>query len=166
MGILSKIFGTGGFENDPIPQLQTILPPAVMQKIQTGQLPVLQSDKLILKRGEICHFVDISAVITDRRHYQSCRRGSSVRIAKGWTVHTGGTTSVPITTAEVTRGIFYITNQRIVFVAKRHGFSQKLSALTAVTPYSNGLDLQFGSKTYHIVLPDGGIAKTVIDLLT
>lgn len=166
MGILSKIFGTGGYENDPIPQLVSVLPAAAVLKIQAGKLPVLQSDKLILKRGEICHFVDVSAVITDRRHYQSRRRGSSVRIAKGWTVHTGGTTSVPVTTAEVTRGGFYITNQRIVFVAKKHGFSQKLSALTAVTPYGNGLSLQFGSKTYQVVLPNGGIAKTVIDLLT
>ena len=166
MGILSKIFGTGGFENDPIPRLQTILPVAAVQKIQLGKLPVLQVDKLILKNGELCHFVDVGAIITDRKHYQSRRSGSSVRIAKGWTVHTGGTTSVPVTTAEVTQGIFYITNQRIVFVAKKHGFSQRLSFLTAVTPYSNGLDLQFGSKTYHIILPDGGIAKIVIDFLT
>lgn len=166
MGILSKIFGTGGFENDPIPRLQTILPVAAVQKIQLGKLPVLQVDKLILKNGELCHFVDVSAIITDRRHYQSRRRGSSVRIAKGWTVHTGGTTSVPVTTAEVTQGIFYITNKRIVFVSKRHGFSQKIEALTAIVPYSNGVELQFGGKTYSIVLPDGSIAKAVIELLT
>lgn len=166
MGFFSKIFGTGGFENDPIPQLQTILPFAAMQKIQSGNLPVLQVDKLILKNGELCHFVDVGAIITDRKHYQSRRRGSSVRIAKGWTVHTGSSTSIPVTTAEVTRGVFYITNQRIVFVAKRHGFSQKLEALTAIVPYNNGVELQFGGKTYPIVLPDGGIAKTVIELLT
>ncbi len=165
MGILSKIFGTGGFENDPVPQLMTILPTAAVHKIQTGVLPVLQSDKLVLKHGETCHFIDVSAVITERRHYQSRRRGSSVHMARGWTIHTGSTTSVPVTTAEVTRGIFYITNRRIVFVAKRHGFSHNLSALTAVTPYSNGLDLQFGNKTHQVVLPCGDIAKAVIDLL-
>lgn len=165
MGILSKTFGTGGFENDPIPQLVSVLPAAAVLKIQAGQLPVLQSDKLILKRGEICHFIDVSASITDRRHYQSRRRGSSVHMARGWTIHTGSTTSVPVTTSEVTQGIFYITNRRIVFVAKKHGFSQNLTALTAVTPYTNGMDLQFGNKTHRIVLPDGGIAKTVIDLL-
>lgn len=166
MGFFSKIFGTGGFENDPIPQLQTILPFVAVQKIQSGNLPVLQVDKLILKSGEICHFVDVGAIITDRKHYQSRRRGSSVRIAKGWAVHTGSSTSIPVTTAEVTRGVFYITNQRIVFVAKRHGFSQKLETLTAIVPYNNGVELQFGGKTYPIVLPDGGIAKTVIELLT
>ena len=166
MGILSKIFGMGEFENDPIPQLMTILPVAAVHKIQAGRLPVLQSDKLILKRGEICHYVDVSAIITDRRHYQSRRRGSSVHMARGWTIHTGSTTSVPVTTAEVTQGVFYITNRRIVFVAKKHGFSQKLAALTAITPYSNGLDLQFGNKTHRIVLPDGYIAKAVLDLLT
>ena len=166
MGILSKIFGTGGFKNDPIPQLQTILPVSAIQKVQTGKLPVLQIDNLILKKGEVCHFVDVGAIITDRKHYQSRRRGSSVLIAKGWTIHTGSSTSIPVTTAEVTRGVFYITNRRIIFVAKRHGFSQKIEALTAIVPHSNGIELQFGGKTYPIVLPDGSIAKTVIELLT
>ncbi len=165
MGILSKIFGTGGYADDPIPRLQTILPAAAISKIQAGRLPALQSDKLILKNGEVCHYADVGAVISDRRHYRSGGRGASVNIAKGWTVHTGSRESVPVVTAEVTRGICFITNRRIVFVAKRHGFSKKITDLTAVLSYTDGLDLQFGNKTYRVVLPDGNIAKTVINLL-
>ena len=166
MGILSKIFGTGGFENDPIPQLQSILPAVVIAKIHGGKLPVLQSDKLILKRGELCHFVDVAAVITDRKHYQSRRRGSSVSMARGWVIHTGSTTSVPVITGEVTNGIFYITNKRIVFVASKHGFSHAVGSLTAITYYNNGLALQFSGKTHRVILPDAFTAKKVIDLLT
>lgn len=166
MSVLSKIFGTGGFENDPIPQLQSILPAAAIAKIHSGKLPVLQSDKLILKKGELCHFVDVAAIITDRKHYQSRRRGSSVSVARGWVIHTGSTTSVPVTTGEVTKGIFYITNKRIVFVASRHGFSHVISSLTAVTDYNNGLELQFSGKTHRVILPDAFTSKKVINLLT
>ena len=166
MGILSKIFGTGGFENDPIPQQQSILPAAAIAKIYGGKLPVLQSDKPILKRGELCHFVDVAAIVTDRKHYQSRRRGSSVSVARGWVIHTGSTTSVPVTTGEVTRGIFYITNKRIVFVASRHGFAHTIQSLTAVTTYTNGLELQFSGKTHRVILPDAFTARKVIDLLT
>ena len=166
MSIFSRIFGTGGFQNDPIPHLQSILPTAAATKIQGGSLPVLKSDKLILKKGEDCHYVDVGAVITDRKHYQSGRRGASVRVAKGWTVHSGSVTSVPVTTYEVTKGILFITNKRIVFVAQKHGFSQKISSLTAMTLYDDGLVLQINGTAQRIVLPSAFIAKKVIELLT
>ncbi len=165
MGILSKLFGTGGFENDPIPQLNTILPQTVVQTIEAGKLPNLISDKLVLRKGELCHFVDVGAAVTERKHYQSRRRGSSVRIAKGWVLHNGSSTSVPVVTREITRGYLYITNQRIVFVAHKHGFEKRLKQLTAITPYDNGLELQFGDKIYVVALPNGTWAKQVLDQL-
>ena len=52
-----------------------------------------------------------------------------------------------------------------MFVAGKNGFEQKLSKLTAVTEYSNAIELQFGNKTYRVLLPDGCLAKDVLDLI-
>lgn len=37
--------------------------------------------------------------------------------------------------------------------------------LTAITPYSDGLTLQFGSKSYNLLLPDSETANNAINLL-
>ena len=66
---------------------------------------------------------------------------------------------------EYTKGILYFTGRRIVFVARKFGFDQKISKLTAVTPYANGMELQFGNKTFTLLLPDGTIAKAALDLI-
>ena len=41
-----------------IPTVTTILPDAARQEIVAGRLPILNTDKLFLKRGEKIHFID------------------------------------------------------------------------------------------------------------
>ena len=84
---------------------------------------------------------------------------------KGYTAHLGHSESVPISEPEYTKGIFYITNERVIFVAKNHGFDKKIKNLTAITPYTDAIGLQFGSKTYNLLLPDGETPKLVLDML-
>ena len=55
------------------------------------------------------------------------------------------------------RGILYVTNQRIVFQASEKGFDKTYRYLTAVTPYVDACELQFGSKTYNMYVDDGNI---------
>ena len=50
-------------------------------------------------------------------------------------------------------------------MATKNGFDKQIKKITAITPYSNGIDLQYGSKTYSLFLPDGDIAKHVLDLI-
>ena len=149
MGLFSYIFG----KEPPIqpPVLVSILPPQAAQRIYAGMLPNLQADKLILNSGETCHFVDVAAIITEKKHYESRHDGASFRVFKGFTYHTGDTKSVPVVEPEYTKGILYFTGRRIVFVARKFGFDQKISKLTAVTPYTNGMELQFGNKTFTLL---------------
>ena len=50
------------------------------------------------------------------------------------------------------RGILYITNQRIVFQATEWGFDKTYRYLTAITPYSNACELQFGIRSLGVLL--------------
>lgn len=163
MDIISKVMGIVPPEKPPI--LVSIFPQAAAQRIQMGKLPVIQADKLILENGEICHFVDVSALLTIKRRYRTSRAGGSYRISKGFTFHLGNSETVPLIEPEYTKGILYITNQRIIFVANRYGFCHKLKKLTAITPYSDALSLQFGGKSYALLLPAPSIANQAINLL-
>ena len=163
MGIISKIMGIVPPEKPPL--LVSIFPRAAAQRIHQGKLPIIQADKLILERGEVCHFVDVAALLTTKKRYRTSRAGGSYRITKGFTFHLGNSETVPMAEPEYTSGIFYITNQRIVFVANRYGFDLRLKKLTAITLYSDAVSLQFGGKSYAILLPDPDTANLVIKLL-
>lgn len=156
---------TGYVPPETPPVLMSILPSAARTKLTVGQLPILQSNKLILQANEVCHFVDMGAVITQRKRTMGTNSGTSYRIVKGVYGHYGRRQSVPIEENVYTKGIFYITNKRAAFVAQKNGFDCKLANLTAVTPYTNAIMLQFGSKTHTVLLPDGISAYNALSLL-
>ena len=54
MGLFDALFGN----RNQIPTVTTILPDAARQEINAGRLPILNTDKLFLKRGEKIHFID------------------------------------------------------------------------------------------------------------
>lgn len=164
MGIFEKLFGLQPPEQQP-PQLQTILPQLAKSKIASGILPVLQIDKLILTKGEACHFVDVAVIITEKTRYESKRVGGSYHVFGGFTLHTGDSTSIPVADVEYTKGILYFTNKRIILVASKNGFEKGIKRLTAVTPYSDGMELQFGGKAFSLLMPDATTAKRALDLI-
>lgn len=163
MDILSKFFGFIPPERPPT--LISIFPQAAAQRIRSGRLPIIQADKIILGKNEVCHFVDVAALFTTKKRYRSSRHGGSYRITKGFTFHLGNSDTVALDEPEYTKGILYITNTRIIFVANRYGFDQRLNKLTAITPYSDALSLQFGGKSYNLLLPDPSTANMAINLL-
>lgn len=163
MGLLSNILGIVPGETSP--QVTSIFPPAAALRIQSGNLPRIQADKIILGSGEICHFVDVGVAYTTKTRRQSNHMGGSYHIAKGFTAHFGQTQSVPISEPHYTKGVLYITNQRIIFVAQENGFDKKLKTLTAITPYLDGIAFQFGAKSHIILLPDAYTATLALDLL-
>ena len=164
MGLLSFLFG-GGNNQPQKPQIQSIYPQGAVLKLQSGVLPTIQADKIILGKGEACHYVDRAIIVTERKCRQSSHRGGSFRIFSGAYYHVGETDSKPYYEPEFTNGIFYITNKRIVFVAKKNGFDKEIAKLTAITPYSDGIELQYGNKTYRLIVPDGDVPKHVLDLI-
>lgn len=164
MGFFDNLFGNNNIQLQP-PQLQSILPQQAVSKIASGKLPILTSDKLVISKTEKCHYIEVGEILTERTHYESNRVGGSYHVWKGFTIHRGASRSDPVKEPELTKGILFFTNTRIAFVASKNGFDQKINKLTAVTPYTDAIELQFGNKTYRIFLPDGNIAKSVLDLI-
>jgi len=162
MGLLDAIFGN----KNKIPQINSILPVAAKQEIEAGRLPILNTDKLFLKRGERIHYIDkaINLEIKTNKVYRHVGH-SGPGILKGNRYNVG--VAKPIETQELIqhRGILYVTNQRIVFQASEWGFDKTYKYLTAIEPYIDACELQFGNKSYNIIVADGNLLNQVIQLI-
>ena len=168
MGFFDALFGQP--TPPPLPTITSILPAAAVTEIQNARLPQLNTDTVFLKKGEYCHYIDKAILLKDKtkKHYQGKRMGYSVQgLFKGTRVSIGGGTgeSVEEIITEQFKGILYITNKRIIFVAKQNGFDKLYRYLTAVTSYTNALELQYGSTVYCLLVPDGSLANDVIKLI-
>ncbi len=122
-------------------------------------LPIVVSN-IILGEGEDCHYsgtVERRTVTNRVVGHQGGSSGVSIRVAKGVTYRTGGSKGAAIRgdVAEKTPGTLSITSNRIIFTANKGSFDKKLSAITAITPYTNGFEVQIGSNSYQIITMDG-----------
>lgn len=163
MGFIKDLF----FPKTPAtpPLLTSILPHQAVLKIESGILPFIQADKIVLAKGENCHYVEMGAIITEEKHFESKRDGASFRLFDGCYYHAGESRSDPVYEEVYTKGILFITNKRVVFHAPKHSFDQKITKLTAVTPYTNAITMQFGSKIYTVLLPNGELAEKVLSMV-
>jgi hypothetical protein len=169
MGIISDLFGLNRNQAPIPPVMVSVLPSAAITTIRSGMLPQLNTQSLLLEKGELCRFVDKACLVTENTitRYEGNRDGFSVRVIKGLTYHTGRTRINPIREKipVYTPGYLYITDKRIVFVAKENGFEKKVSGVTAVTPYSDAIGIQFGSKTYNLLLPVPDVAVSTLHMV-
>ena len=162
MGLFDALFGN----RNQIPTVTTILPDAARQEIIAGRLPILNTDKLFLKRGEKIHFID-KAINMEQKTVKEFRHvgGSAPGLFEGTRWSSGRGRTVEHTELVQHRGILYITNQRIVFQATEGGFDKTYRYLTAITPYSNACEMQFGNKSYCMVVADGSVVNQVLQLI-
>ena len=149
-----------------IPVVTTIFPDAARQEIAAGRLPILNTDTLFLKRGEKIHFID-KAINLEQKTVKEYRHSgvSTPGLLKGTRWNTGRGRTVEHTELVQHRGILYITNQRIVFQAAEWGFDKTYRYLTAITPYSNACEIQFGNKSYCLIVADGNVVNQVLQLI-
>lgn len=149
------------------PIVTSILPDVAKQEIMRGRLPILNTNKIFLKGGEQCHYIDkaIYEKKTVRKRYVRRNRGYSMPgLFKGTRINIGGgnTDVVDNVQYDTFRGILYITNKRIIFVGDANGFDKKIDDLIALTPYSNCVELQFSKETIKLFVPDGNITHAVL----
>ena len=145
----------------------SILPDVAKQEILSGRLPILNTDKIFLKAGEQCHYIDKAVYEKKRVNKRLVRRGNSYSMPglfKGTRINMGGghTDVVDNVQYDVFRGILYITNQRIIFVGESEGFDKKVDDLIALAPYANCVELQFSKETYKLFVPDGNVTNAVL----
>jgi len=167
MGFFDWLFGQ---PKPNIPQVPSILPDIAKNEIRCGRLPHINADKLFVKRGEICHYADQAMLVVEKTKRVVRTRNNGIStpgLFKGDRYHWGGSTSTidEQTESEYHKGILYITNKRIVFTSKTVGFDKQYRYLSAVKPYSNAIELQYGSTIYSLFVPEGDIAYSVIQML-
>ena len=158
------------FKAPQTPTVQSILPVAAVQEIMHGRLPILNSNKIFLKAGETCHYIDkaIYEKRTVRKRYVRRNNGySAPGLFKGTRINFGGGTTdqVDNVTYHTLRGILYITNRRIIFQGEQEGFTLKVDDLVAITPYSNCVEIQTSKAQYRIFVPNGNVTQAVLQLI-
>lgn len=150
-------------------KIPTKMPIGAVDKIKQGILPIMNTSKLLLKNNELCHYVECAVLLTEKivKHKVGTSSGFNFRICKGITYRVGRFNGVPIEEKieEQTKGILYITNKRIVFIANDNSFDKNHRYLTAVEGFNNGIRLQYGNKKMVLLLADGTIAERVMLLL-
>ncbi len=161
MGFLDDLFGV-----NKIPTVTTILPDAAKQEIMAGRLPILNTDKVFLKRGEKIHYLD-KAINLELKTVKQMRHvgHSGPGILKGNRYNVGVAKPIEHTEWVQHKGILYVTNQRVIFQADEWGFDKMYKYLTAINPYSDACEMQFGSKTYKILVPDGTVLYQALQLI-
>lgn len=158
MGLLDFFFG-----GNTVPTVTSLLPDAAKQEILAGRLPRLNTDSLFLKKGEYCCYIDKAILLVNKtkkvyRHHSTSTPGLFEGNRHSW----GSGQAKEYIETQQFKAILYITNQRIILQCKNQGFDKQFRYLSAVKPYSNGIELQFGNKTYCLVLPDGTIPHEAI----
>ena len=162
MGFFDALLGS----RKQIPVVTTILPEAAKQEILSSRLPILNTDTLFLKKGEKIHFID-KAINLEQKTVKEFRHSgvSAPGLFKGTRWNAGRKQTVEHIDLVQHRGILYITNQRIVFQATQGGFDKAYRYLTAITPYRNACEMQFGNKTYCMIVANGSIVNQVLQLI-
>ena len=158
------------FNQPATPVVSSILPAAAKQEIMGGRLPILNTDKVFLKVGEQCHYIEkviYEKRITKKRYVRKRTGYSMPGLFKGHRVNLGGghTDVVDNIAYDMIRGILYITNKRIIFVGEQEGFNLKVDDLIAITPYNNCVELQYSKDIYKLFVPDGAITNAVLQLI-
>ena len=156
------------FKTQPsAPTIISILPDAAKREIMSGRLPILNTDKVFLKAGEQCHYIDKAIYEKKKVNKRMVHKGNSYSMPgffKGTRINVGrgNTDVVDNIQYEVFRGILYITNKRIIFVGESEGFDKKVDDLIAITPYTNCVELQFSKANYKLFVPDGNVTNAVL----
>lgn len=143
----------------------SILPLAAKNEIMASRLPQLNTDKIFKKKGEYCAYIDKAILNLHVKKRMSQHIGhTSPGLFKGTRIGTGITKPIEYEEIKQQKGILYITNKRVIFQAPQNAFDKQHKYLTSIEPYSNAVVLQYGEKTYELVVPDGSIVNHVLKL--
>ena len=123
------------------------------------QLPVItQPVAVVMRPGEVCHYQTAASVLQVKNEvvgHTSGYRGMSIHVAKGLTLHTGGSRghAIRADVAHTYPGTFTITSRRVIMTGAK-GFDHPISKLTALSLYGDneGIVIQFGRSTVSILM--------------
>jgi hypothetical protein len=167
MGLLDDI--TNFFKPAALPTVQSVMPPAVISQITSGQLPNIATKTVFMKSGETCHYMDRAILLKDKveKSYVRHNTGISAPGLFRTRVNTsGGRTNVEERkVTEEHKGVLYITNKRVIFSSSANAFDKPISGLSSCIPYKNAIELQYGSVTFSLLVADGDVVATVLNMV-
>lgn len=162
MGFLDSIFG----QQQTYPTVGSVLPDVAKREIENGRLPRLTTDNIFLKSGEYCCYIDKALLLVEKTTKTYHHVGTSaLGLFKGQRISFGQGKPIEHTETLEFKGILYITNKRVILQCKDNGFDKLHRYLTAIKPYSNGIELRYGNKTYSLIVPDGALVNEVLRLV-
>lgn len=144
----------------------SILPNGARQLLMSGKLPQLNTDRVFLKTGETCVYID-KAIYNEhvtKKVYQHYGH-SSPGLFKGHRLNTGRGTSKEYTDIRQVRGILYITNKRLLFQGDGKVFEKAHSRIGSIDTYTNAVIIQYGDKLYELIVPDGNLVSRTLRLV-
>ncbi len=139
-----------------------------IDKLEKGiELPIIYTP-LFLDYGEVAVYYSEATLLETKKRVVGRTggySGVSVRIAKGLSVRTGGSSgrSVYGDVSFTYPGELVITNQRIVFLSDSKGFELKHHSIIAATAHKDGFVFQGKSKSYVLLLPRVDLATLAFD---
>lgn len=146
--------------------MDSILPIAAQQEIVASRLPQLNTDRIFLKKGEVCSYIDKAILNVKVKKKITKHVGhSSQGLFKGTRINTGFSKPIEYTENKQQKGILYITNKRVVFQATENAFDKQHRYLSSIEPYNNAVILQYGQTTYELIVPNGAIVNHVLKLI-
>ena len=153
MQILRRIQTRFGFTDEEVKFNERLKPYIYANAIKNNNLPSVQlenTEGIILKKGEIVHFVD-GAILKEMKSvslgYSGGSQGVSIRIVKGLYYRVGATRGHIMREerfVDTSRRIFILTNQRLLLVPKGIGnksLSVSLNKILLYNCYENGLEV-------------------------
>lgn len=130
-------------------------------------LPVVGSDGIMLKAGEVCHYRGSAYGYKSKERvvgYAGGHHGVSVRVAKGVSYRVGQSKSqaVRATIEERYPGVLYVTSNRVVFSSTQGAFDKAISSLSSMTLGDDGIVFQFGDKIIPVLIVDALYVHQII----
>lgn len=154
------------FDKQQTQIVDSIFPLVAKQEIMASRLPQLNTDRIFLKKGEVCSYID-KAILNVKIKKKIVRHvgHSSPGLFKGTRINTGFSKPNEYIETKQQKGILFITNKRVIFQASENAFDKQHRYLSSIEPYSNAVVLQYGQSTYELIVPDGTIVNYVLKLI-
>lgn len=135
------------------------------------KFPEIYTDDIYLQPGEKCYFYSKVQLI-DRKVVKDYLRksiGASMPgLFKGDRWGSGFSWKKEVGEHEersAYTGMLYVTSKRTIFVEKTKGFDKRHTSISAIMPYSDGIEIQYGSKTYLLMTEDAVQLYELYELL-
>lgn len=124
----------------------------VYYDLSNGKLPLMDNPGILLQNGEVCHWYETSNLIEERTVSERVGgySGVSVHVAKGVTLHTGGSRGHTIKHTEKTAtdtGMLVITNKRVIFNGEKKTISIPYSKVVDIIKYSDAVTISRTGKS-------------------